>query len=253
MYSPMDLTGRTILVTGASSGIGRDTAVLLSSLNARVVLAARDQARLEQTLEMMEGTGHILKTCDLAMADEIAELMKAIIAETGPLDGMVHAAGIHLAKPVRLLQVEEIDRIMKVNVHSALLLIRAFCQKGSYVASGASIVLLSSVSAVTGQPALSAYGATKAALIGMVKSLAMELARARIRVNCVAPGMVQSEMTDHLLSRLLPEQVSAIEQMHPLGFGTTRDIAHAIAFLLAETGRWISGSTMMVDGGYTAH
>lgn len=253
MHNPMDLTGRTVLVTGASSGIGRETAILLSSLNARVVLAGRDHTRLEETLKAMGGLDHRVKAFDLSSTGEIAGAMKAIVMETGPLSGIVHAAGLHLAKPVRLLQAEEIDRIMKVNVQSALLLIRAFCQKGCFEASGASIVLLSSVAAVAGQPALSAYGATKAALMGIVKSVAMELARSRIRVNCIAPGMVRSEMTEHLLSMLLPEQVSAIEQMHPLGFGTTRDVAHAAAFLLADTGRWITGSTLLVDGGYTAH
>jgi NAD(P)-dependent dehydrogenase (short-subunit alcohol dehydrogenase family) len=251
-HHPMDLTGCTVLLTGASSGIGRDTAILLSELNARLVLGARNRERLEQTLQSLNGTGHRIEDFDLASVDEIPTWIKKIAADSGPLHGLVHCAGIHSAHPLRILSAEKLEHVMRINVSSALMLAKGFRQKGCFVPGG-SIVLLSSVAGLVGEPGVSAYAASKAAIAGLTRSLAMELAGQNIRVNCVAPGFVQTEMTDRLRESLSPEQFSAVEALHPLGLGTPRDVAHGIAFLLAATGRWITGSTLVIDGGYTAH
>lgn len=249
--NPLDLAGKTILVTGASSGIGRETAILLSRLDARLAISGRDAGRLQQTLEALEGLEHFEFPFDLAGAEDVAAWVKRVCEKTGPLDGIVHSAGVHAAVPARAFTANRIDAVMKANVSSALLLVRGLCQRGCY-RPGASIVLLSSVTAWLGAPALAVYGASKAALIGMTKSLAAELAKDQIRINCVAPGMVRSEMTQRWEESLLPESFEAIRRRHLLDFGTPRDVAHAIAFLLADTGRWITGSTLTVDGGYSA-
>jgi NAD(P)-dependent dehydrogenase (short-subunit alcohol dehydrogenase family) len=131
------------------------------------------------------------------------------------------------------------------------MLARGFCQKGCHAADS-SIVFLSSVSALTGQPALSVYCASKAALIGLAKSLALEWASLRIRVNCIAPALVRGEMAEQFREELSPEQFREMEKLHPLGLGHPRDVANAVAFLLADTGRWITGTTLVVDGGYSA-
>lgn len=252
MVNPLALTGRRILVTGASSGIGRATAVLLSALGARIVMSGRNAAALESTLAQLEGTGHCLSTFDIADLNEIQAWIKSLSASHGPFDGAVHSAGIHKTAPLRVLKASALDEIMRVNVESAAMVARALCQKDCR-GETMSIVFLSSVAGMVGEPGVSAYSASKAALVGLTRSLAVELAPERIRINAVAPGFVESEMGDRLKKSLTPEQFSAIEKKHPLGLGKPRDIANAIAFLLADTARWITGTTLVIDGGFTAH
>lgn len=247
----MDLSDRTILVTGASSGIGRETAILLSQLGARVVLVARSMERLEQTVEKLDGSYHRIELFDLTAVDEIPAWLKRVTAETGPLHGLVHSAGIQYSLAVRSLNSQHIENLVLVNLSAAILLTKAMRQKGCH-GSESSIVFLSSTAALIGEIGLSAYAATKGALISLTKSLAKELARDGIRINCVAPAAVDTEMLNDYKQRLTPEQFIAIEALHPLGIGTPRYVAYAISFLLAETGRWITGTTLTVDGGYTA-
>jgi NAD(P)-dependent dehydrogenase (short-subunit alcohol dehydrogenase family) len=249
--NPMDLSGATVLVTGASSGIGRETAILLSSLHARVVLTARNRERLEQTLSSLQGQGHRIEPFDLGRVDEIPKWVRSVAAEAGPLSGLVHAAGMQLTSPIRFVALAAIDELLRTNLVSAMMLTRGFSQKDCHAAES-SVVFLSSVVGFNGRASASVYGASKAALIGLAKSLAVELAGQRIRVNCVAPAFVQTEMFDRFREMLSPEQSAALEHAHPLGFGTARDVANAVAFLIANTGRWITGSTLVVDGGYSA-
>lgn len=249
--NPMDLSGRTILVTGASSGIGRETAVLLSELNARVVLTARNEERLTATLSSLRNDGHIAEPFDLSRTEEIPEWVQGVVAQTGPLDAIVHAAGKQATIPISIVTEQSVEDLVRTNLYSAMMLARGFSQKNCYVRGG-SLVFLSSVMAFAAKPAISVYAATKSALLGMAKSLALELAPQGIRVNCVAPGFVETEMLEDVRSLLTDEQMEQLRSSHPLGFGTPRDVANAIAFLLAETGRWITGSTLVLDGGYSA-
>jgi NAD(P)-dependent dehydrogenase (short-subunit alcohol dehydrogenase family) len=250
--NPLLMDGKTVLVTGASSGIGRETAILLSQLKARVVLVGRDLKKLEETRTNMSGSDHLVQAIDLTGGDLIPGWLRQITVETGPMAGLVHCAGIHQAIPLRVLTAEKVDEVMRTNVTGAIMLVKAFRQKGC-CAKPASIVLMSSVAGIVGQSAVSAYSASKAAICGFTRSAAMELAPEGIRVNCIAPGSVPTRMTDTLRDKLTPEQFIAIESSHPLGLGMPRDIAYASAFLLAETGRWITGTTLVVDGGFSAH
>lgn len=252
MLNPMELVDRTIMVTGASSGIGRETAILLSQLGARVVLVGRNRGELETTLSRLEGAGHVVAPFDLTSVDDIPRWMKELVPQSGALHGLVHSAGIQLTKPLRVVSSGDIDQVMTINVSAACGLVRGFRQKG-VVAPPGSVVLLSSVSGIAGQPGNSVYSASKGALVALARSLALELAREKIRVNCVAPALVHTEMAEKMREALTPEQFDQIDKMHPLGIGLPRDVAHAIAFLLADTGRWITGTTLVVDGGYTAH
>jgi len=248
---PLDLSGRTVLVTGASSGIGRDAAIFLSQCNARVILCARNRERLEQTAAQLNGPGHRIEAFDLAAADEIPARLKTLCEDTGPLHGLVHCGGVHSALPLRVLTVEKLEQVLRINVSSAAMLAKGFRQKGCS-SPGSSIVLVSSVAGLVGEAGVPAYAASKAAIIGLCKTLAMELAVQGIRVNCVAPGFVKTEMGERLGAMLTPEQLAALEAKHPLGFGTPRDVSYGIAFLLAGTARWITGTTLVIDGGYTA-
>jgi NAD(P)-dependent dehydrogenase (short-subunit alcohol dehydrogenase family) len=252
MLNPLDLSGQTILVTGASSGIGRETARLISQLGAHVVLVGRNEERLAETLRLLEGDGHSAEQFDLSSADEIPRWLKRISASSGPLHGLVHSAGIIKLRPLRALTSQAVDELISINVKAALGLAKGFCQKNVRTPSG-SIVLVSSVVGLVGQAGLAAYAASKCAIVGLTRALAVELAGEHIRVNCVAPGVVTTEMGQEQLGMLTPEQRAALEAMHLLGFGSARDVSYAIAFLLAETARWITGTVLVVDGGYTAH
>ena len=249
--NPLLMEGKTILVTGASSGIGRETATLLSALGARIVLAGRDSTRLEETKSRLDGEGHVTQAFELADNEGIPNWLTEITRQVGPLDGLAHCAGVHQALPLRMLKAAKVEEILRINLTSAVMLVKAFRQKGC-ASTGGSVVLVSSVAGLAGQPGVSSYAASKAALIGFTRAAAMELAPEGLRVNAVAPGFVCTEMGESLRGKLTPDQFSKIEESHPLGLGTPLDVAQAIAYLLAPTGRWITGSTLVIDGGYTA-
>ncbi len=252
MINPMDLTNKTILVTGASSGLGRQISIHISRLGGKVVLVGRNTAALEETLNRMDGSGHRMEPFDLNEIDAIPKWVKGFSKETGELHGLVHSAGVVSTLSIGVLNLKRINQLMNINFNAAVALTRAFRQKGVAAQSG-SIVYLASVYGFIGQTGQSIYSASKGALISMCRSIAMELAKQKIRVNCVAPGHILTEMGEDQ-RRLLPEdKFKAIEEGHPLGFGEPDDVSNAVAFLLADSGKWITGTTMVVDGGAIAH
>jgi NAD(P)-dependent dehydrogenase (short-subunit alcohol dehydrogenase family) len=249
-YNPMDMQDRSVLVTGASSGIGRATCILLSRLGARIILVGRNAAKLEQTQACLEGGHHEIIHCDLSDAGQLPNRLKQLAQATGAIHGLVHCAGIETVCPIQFLKMDDIDRTLDINLRSAFGLAKAFRQKGVGDRNG-SMVFISSIMGVVGQPGASAYCASKGAIVALTKALALELAP--MRVNCVAPAVVETPMTDRFRSKLTDAQFEGIVKMHPLGLGKATDVAHAIAFLLADTGRWVTGTTMVIDGGYSAH
>jgi NAD(P)-dependent dehydrogenase (short-subunit alcohol dehydrogenase family) len=252
MINPLDLTGRTIVVTGASAGIGRSTAVLLSGLGARIVLVGRNMERLDETARLMEGDHHRVSAFDLTRLDEIPQWFAGLVGEVGPFSGLAHCAGITSLVPLRVLGIAHLDEVMRTNFYSAVVLTKEFARKRLHTANS-SIVLVASVAGMLAAPARSAYSASKGALIAFAKSVAVELAKSGVRVNCVAPSYVRTEMYERTTDGLTPEQLSAlVNATQPLGIGTPLDVAHAIAYLIGDTGQWITGSVLSVDGGYAA-
>ena len=250
--NPFDLSGRRYLVTGASSGIGAAVAQALSRQGAVVLGVGRNPERLERTRASLAGEGHVMLARELNEVDSLPAWLEAACAETGPINGLVHAAGTQSALPVKLLTPARMQPLMTVNVDAALALTRAFLSPKVYAGEDGAIVFLSSVMGLVGSPARVGYALTKGALEGMTRSLAMELAPRRIRVNCVAPAFVNTPMLDEMRRTWDDSQRARVEQMHPLGFGEPEDVANAVVFLLAPSGRWITGTTLVVDGGYTA-
>lgn len=241
-----------MLVTGASSGIGREAAVVLSQLGARVMLVARSEQRLEETRKLLEPGDHRIEVVDLSRVEEIPGWMKDATSSFGELDGLVHAAGVQSTRPVRAWTLREYESVFQINVAASLALAKGFRQKRVHQPR-ASLVFLSSTMGLVGAGGRGVYSASKSAIIGLTKSLALELVREGIRVNCVAPGVVRTEMLEGLRQDITPEQFEAIEKLHPMGIGDPKDVAMAIAFLIADTSRWTTGTTLVVDGGYTAH
>jgi NAD(P)-dependent dehydrogenase (short-subunit alcohol dehydrogenase family) len=251
MYNPMDLSGRLILVTGASAGIGRATARILARLNARVVLNGRDQGRLQQTLESLEGEGHVLAPFDLSQLDALPGWLKTLAGQQGPFHGLAHCGGVQALRPIRSFSQAFFDEILRTNLGSTLGLARAFRQKGCHT-EPAAIVLVASTAGLKMSPGNIVYATAKAGVINAAKGLAIELLNDCIRVNCVAPAIVETELIERVRHTLTKEQYDHLIGLQPLGIGHPDDVGHAIAFLLAETGRWITGTTLAVDGGTTA-
>jgi NAD(P)-dependent dehydrogenase (short-subunit alcohol dehydrogenase family) len=250
MINPLDLSGKTVLITGASSGIGRQAAILLSQLGARIVLTGRDMSRLQETQQLLEGAGHEISVRDLSAVESLPAWLREIAQRTGPLHGLVHCAALSYPKGFRFMEYSEISTILRTNLDSALMLAQGFRQKTVH-STGASLVFLASIAGLVGLPGVAAYSASKGGIIAATRALAVELVRDGIRVNALAPGWVLTAMTLKAMESFAEAQVSELRARHLLGFGEPQDVANAIAFLLADTSRWITGTTLVVDGGYT--
>jgi NAD(P)-dependent dehydrogenase (short-subunit alcohol dehydrogenase family) len=247
----LDLRGRPVLVTGASSGIGRSTAELLSRQGGKIVLVGRDKDRLNQAVKSCQGEGHIAIDWDLTSYDKLKDLLQKAVEAVGPLHGLVHCAGIQTSRPIQMVTERQLREIAQINVEAAIGLSAAF--SGSHLPDGGSIVFMSSVMGLVGQPAQVAYSASKGALIAAARSLALEFARSKVRVNCIAASLVETEMAEKLKKSMLPAQFDKVKAMHPLGLGAAQDVAAAIAYLLSDAARWVTGATLVVDGGYSIH
>lgn len=256
MQRMLDLRGHRFLVTGASSGLGQETAVLLSEMGASLLVTGRDQKRLAETSARLKSEmEHKAEVLDLTGGDEVARWFADQAKQLGPFDGFAHCAGEEITLPLRGIGRTEFDRLFHLNVEAAFQLIKAYRQTSVHNASGGSIVLVSSVVGLLGSAGLTLYSATKAALLGLTRSAALELAGQQIRINAVAPGQFEgsSRMAAKQKSSLTPEQYRRIGSMHPLGLGTPQDVAPAIAFLLSPAAKWMTGTVLTVDGGYSAH
>lgn len=249
--NPMSLDGRHILVTGASAGIGRATAVLLSRLGATLTVNGRDPERLAQTMALLHGAGHRAAPFDLGDIDAIPAWIKERAAEGGALHGVAHCAGIQTLRPIRIFSADFFDQVMRVNLGSCLALAKGLRQKGVH-ADTASLVFISSTAATASSPANVVYAAAKGGVIAATKGLSAELLPDGIRVNCVVPSIVMTDLIERGFEKLSQEQIEHLRALQPLGFGHVDDVANAIAYLLADTGRWITGTALTVDGGRTA-
>lgn len=249
MYNPFSLEGKTVLVTGASSGIGRGIAVECSKMGAKVVINGRNQERLQKTFDQLEGEGHIQIVADLSKQEDIERLAN----EVPELNGFVNSAGIPKICPVKRIDRQTLEEIMNVNAFGPILLTSQLLRKKK-LQKKSSIVLIASISGVcmanTGE---GSYAATKAALAGYTKTAAFELAAQGTRVNTICPGLVPTEILT--LSNEMFSEDQLKETMYgryPLKrVGTPEDIANGAIYLLSDASSWVTGINLVIDGGYT--
>ena len=245
-YNPYSLEGKTILVTGASSGIGKATAIECSKLGARVVITGRDEARLQQTLSSLEGEGHVVITADLGEDDGIRFLVERVPV----LNGIVHAAGISDTVLFQFLKKERLENIFNINFFAPVVLSQLLLKK-KLLQKGGSIVFLSSIDGpVTAHIGNSMYSATKGALSAMMQNMSIELASKGILVNAVLPGMTETPLIHN--DDITQEQLNKDMELYPLKrYADPREIAWAIIYLLSDASTFTIGASLVVDGGFT--
>ena len=247
MYNPFSLEGKTILVTGASSGIGRTTAIECSKMGAKVIITARNAQRLSETFSELQGEGHQQIIADLADTTSIENL----VSQIDKIDGVVSNAGIANTEPIAFYKEEELETIFKTNTFSMMMLTK-FLLKKKKLNKPASIVYTASIGNVySAGVANGIYGASKCAIDGFMRTAAVELAPKGIRCNSVNPGMVETNiMTDN--SRISAEQFEEDKKKYPLGrYGKPEDVAWAIIYLLSDASSWVTGTALKLDGGVT--
>jgi NAD(P)-dependent dehydrogenase (short-subunit alcohol dehydrogenase family) len=248
----LDFDGRWVVVTGASSGIGRAIAIELARHGARPILVGRHTERLAETAAALEGAEHRTVVLDLGRHDLIGAAVADVRATTGPLYGLCHAAGVVETRPLPANTVQAVQSQFDINVLAGLELARCVCRRDAMTPDGGSVLFIASVYGRVGMPGQIGYCATKGAIVAAARAMAIELARRRIRVNTLSPGLVLTQMTEVALGKLSPEQVDRLKNSYPLGVGSPEDVARAAVFFLAPASGWITGVDLPVDGGYTA-
>ena len=250
--NPFSLEGKHIVVSGASSGIGRQCAISCAAMGARVSLLGRNSERLQQTLSQMDGTGHRIYVVDLTVEEDIKTTVQQIVKDSGRISGLLNAAGISGTLLMKSVSGKKLDEFFQNNVYSAYILTREVCRMGHFAQEGGGIVFFSSIMGSYGESGKSLYAMTKGALQAATKSLACELASKQIRVNSVSPGLIITPINENLPHITDPEKREVLEKMHLLGLGKTEDVANACVYLLSDASRWVTGVNLYVDGGYTA-
>lgn len=241
--NPFTLAGKKILVTGASSGIGRAIAVACSQMDASVVITGRNDDELSKTLEMLQGDGHLKVIADLNAENEVDKLVDSLPL----LDGFVSNAGINKRSLCKYIKESDFDLIMKTNLVSPVLLTKKIL-KNKKLNAGASVVFISSIAAFQSSIGDGVYSATKGGIASFSKVLALELAASKTRVNTIQPAMVRTSLIDH--GPLSAEDYEKDERKYPLArYGKPEEIAYAAVYLLSDATCWMTGSDLIIDGG----
>ena len=249
-FKPFDLTGKTIVVTGASSGIGRQCAIDCSRMGARVIIIARNRTRLQETFDSLSGNSHMSFACDLSDPVEVTETGDAISKEVGKINGIVNCAGVSTTLPLKLMTHDKMEEMLKVNVLAAFDLTREL-SKVKRMEEGSSIIFIASVMGNVGESGKSLYSMTKGALIAGARSLACEFAKRKIRVNTISPGAILTPINANLPHMSDPERKAILANQHLLGLGETTDVSNGVIYLLSDAARWVTGQNIIIDGGYT--
>jgi NAD(P)-dependent dehydrogenase (short-subunit alcohol dehydrogenase family) len=243
IQSPFSLTGRTILVTGASSGIGRAVALMASEMGAQIILSGRDEQRLEDCKLSLPGQGHLILPLDLM--DESA--IQDFASQIPEINGMVFSAGIAEVVPFRMISTSHVSRVMQVNFNAPVYLTQALLKKKKFKPA-ASMVFISAISDHIAPAGSAVYSASKAALNAFVRSVALEVSKSRLRANCISPGYVKTPLLDRLSSTT---SVDEMVKLAPLGLIQPDEVAASAIYLLSDASKWVTRSNLVVDGGLT--
>ena len=242
-YNPFSLKGKTIMVTGASSGIGRGIATVCSKMGAMVIINGRNVNKLNETLSQMEGDGNIIVAGDLTDS----EMLTSLVTSLPKLDGVVHCAGIGQRVPCKLLSGQLVDDVMSVNFKAPIILQSELLKQNKLNKAG-SIVFIASMAMWSPSVGNSVYSASKGAIVSFANCLAMELAPRKIRVNCISPAMVWTDLI--LKDGLEEDQLKADENKYPLKrYGQPEDIANLAVYMLSDASTWMTGSNVKISGG----
>ena len=246
-YNPYSLEGKTILITGASSGIGKAAAIECSKLGAKVIITARNEDRLKQTLSEMEGEGHGIRICDLNNSDSIVELVQNL----PEIQGLINNAGFTTILPIQFIDEETFKNMLQVNSVAPILILKNLVKKKK-LKSGSSVVFTSSLAGL-GRITVgnTMYASCKGAISAFVQGAALELAPKNIRVNAVCPAMVDTGILSS--GTISEDQFEAdIQNNYPLKrYGEPKDIALAMIYLLSDASSWLTGTNMIIDGGFS--
>lgn len=248
----VDLTGKRILVVGASSGIGMQTAITLSQLGAQMTLVARNEEKLQQAINKLTGEGHDYFLADMSQVDMIELLIKKVVDKEGPIDGLVYSAGVGTALPLMQSKPEKVQNAFNVNFFGFFEVVRQVTKKGRFH-PGMRIVGVSSCASLRGDKSKAIYSSSKAAMDSAVRCMAKELAEKEICINTVAPSMTATELYTRYVEKYGEDSETNRELLtrQYLGIAQPQDVANAIAFLISPAARFITGITMPVDGGLT--
>lgn len=242
-----DLNDKVVLITGAASGIGRETSIILSRYGARLILLDISELGLRETLGMMSGDNHVIAVVDLSDIDSL-KVVPNIIESVGKISGLVHCAGISSRKPLNVLTRNGFNKLMDVNFYSFVELVKITTKK-KYFEDGGSIVVISSISSIKGYKAKTEYCVSKAAIDAFVRCMALELADRRIKVNSIMPAVVKTPMALNAMS--LNSSLGVENVVSPLGYTEPAEVANVIAFLLSNLIKTITGTSILIDGGIT--
>lgn len=250
--SSFSLQDKTILITGASSGIGRSCSVECSKNGAALILIARNEEELQKTVSMLAPDSKVETIiADITYGENLEELIAEKVAVLGKISGFIHCAGIEKTLPLKKHTPQLYNDIFAVNVISGFEIAKILSLK-KYKNEKSSFVFISSVAGMVGEIGKAAYSASKGAVVSGARSLAMELSRSGIRVNSVSPAMVNTPILDKMFDAIGEEASQEILKKHPLGIGEPEDVANACVFLLSDGAKWVTGSNLVIDGGYSA-
>jgi NAD(P)-dependent dehydrogenase (short-subunit alcohol dehydrogenase family) len=247
----MDYHDKTAVVTGASSGLGAGISHRLASLGCHVLLVARRAHLLEEVAAGIAADGGEATAiqCDVTDDRAVKALAEVVRGQFGRLHLLVNNAGIAMNSPLQVQDVDAARDIFELNVLAVARVIKAMLP---FLKPGSAVVNMASAAAIRGAATMSLYSASKGGVVAMTRSLALEFAGRKIRVNAVAPGVVRTELSDSAFARLTAGQIAELEACHPLGLGQVEDVAASVAFLGSEEAKWLTGHTLVVDGGFTA-
>lgn len=245
MNNPFTLKGKTILVTGASSGIGKATAIECSRMGATVVVTGRNEERLNQTLADLEGDGHQAIVADLSTEEGV----NVLVDQCPQIDGLVNNAGSTIMVPTQFISREKLMQVLEVNTVAPIMLTQQLLKKKK-LGKGASVVITDSISGVKiASPGNVLYSTSKSAINGFVKNAALDLASKNIRVNAVCPGMIDTHILDN--GSVTAEDVEADMKKYPLRrYGKPEEVAYAIIYFLSDASGFTTGANLVIDGGF---